>query len=452
MTDQNYQIQLHQVDEQANAVPVYPVTTGDDVIVGEIPEGILNLPGDDEDETAATALANIKKFLSNLKNVAGEVRNVVSDPEDNSAVNLATTQAVSAVKSTVDKLVTDIEEATKEIAKRAPIDHSSTDTTYGAATSTKYGHTKLSDSYASTTGTAADNGIGASQKAVADAYTALDSAKAAKSHASTDTSYGAGSSIKYGHVKLSDAYKTAATDGAADNGLAASQKALNDAYQDLSNTTTEGLAAKADTYHASAETTYGTGSSDLYGHLKVVDEYSDEDKAKLRSSVYGVSASAYALYAAYSSLLTSINSKLSKGHADETATADKFSHVKLTDTFAQSQGGAASGIAPSSKALSDAYILLSNSIDALQKSIVTLNSNLSPVSTHTEFNEDGSITVTSDTTEKVTTFNDDGSITTVLKIHDEGGLISQTITQITTFNDDGSVDANVSSVNTDQEV
>jgi hypothetical protein len=85
------------------------------------------------------------------------------------------------------------------------------------------------------------------------------------------------------------------------------------------------------------------------------------------------------------------------------------------------------------------------------KKCTTEYSNLSPVSTHTVFNDDGSITVTTETSEKTTTFNEDGSITTVLSIHDEGGLISQTITQITVFNEDGSIDINVSTVNTDEE-
>ena len=65
---------------------------------------------------------------------------------------------------------------------------------------------------------------------------------------------------------------------------------------------------------------------------------------------------------------------------------------------------------------------------------------MTPETSHTEFNDDGSITVTTDTSESLTTFNDDGSITNVLEVTDEGGLISQKIIQNTLFNEDGSID------------
>lgn len=60
--------------------------------------------------------------------------------------------------------------------------------------------------------------------------TALTS-KAPKSHASTATTYGAGTSSNYGHIKLSDAYTASA--GAADSGVAASSKAVADAYNEI---------------------------------------------------------------------------------------------------------------------------------------------------------------------------------------------------------------------------
>jgi hypothetical protein len=52
--------------------------------------------------------------------------------------------------------------------------------------------------------------------------------KAPTSHASSETSYGVGSASNYGHVKLSDTY--ASNVGAAANAIGASQKALYDAY------------------------------------------------------------------------------------------------------------------------------------------------------------------------------------------------------------------------------
>lgn len=64
------------------------------------------------------------------------------------------------------------------LAGKAPNAHASTATTYGEATSTYYGHVKLSDSTTGT-GTAASGGTAATPKAVSDALTA------AKSYANT---------------------------------------------------------------------------------------------------------------------------------------------------------------------------------------------------------------------------------------------------------------------------
>lgn len=50
-----------------------------------------------------------------------------------------------------------------------PASHASTATTYGAATASNYGHVKLSDNYTSSAGVA-DSGVGASSKAIFDAF------------------------------------------------------------------------------------------------------------------------------------------------------------------------------------------------------------------------------------------------------------------------------------------
>lgn len=50
-------------------------------------------------------------------------------------------------------------------------------------------------------------------------------------HAAAATTYGSGTATNYGHVKLSDDYATSG--GAAEDGVAASSKALNDAYNEL---------------------------------------------------------------------------------------------------------------------------------------------------------------------------------------------------------------------------
>lgn len=59
------------------------------------------------------------------------------------------------------------------IAGKAPTSHASSATTYGRGSASNYGHVKLSDGYTSSGGNAA-GGVGASSKAVYDAYTALN--------------------------------------------------------------------------------------------------------------------------------------------------------------------------------------------------------------------------------------------------------------------------------------
>lgn len=114
---------------------------------------------------------------------------------------------------------------TKDSAVWNPKAHASTAMTYGVGDGSKYGHVKLSDSTSSTSA-AASGGTAATPAAVKAAYD-LASGKAPTSHASTATTYGAGSSSKYGHVKLSDSH--ASTSGAS-GGIAATPSAVKSAY------------------------------------------------------------------------------------------------------------------------------------------------------------------------------------------------------------------------------
>ena len=78
------------------------------------------------------------------------------------------------------------------VATKAPINHASSATTYGEASTTLYGHVKLT---ASIINSAA---LVATSQAI---YTAL-SGKAPTSHASSATTYGAASTVNYGHAIL----------------------------------------------------------------------------------------------------------------------------------------------------------------------------------------------------------------------------------------------------------
>lgn len=140
---------------------------------------------------------------------------------------------------------------------------------------------------------------------------ASDVGAAPTSHAVSATTYGAGNGSNYGHVKLSDS--TSST-SAASSGVAATPKAVKAAYDlatsasnsaadaiqranDAAIYATDALTAangKAPTSHASSATTYGIGTSNNYGHVKISDSTSSTSAASS-----GVAASPKAVKSAY---------------------------------------------------------------------------------------------------------------------------------------------------------
>lgn len=150
-----------------------------------------------------------------------------------------------------------------------PVDNASSTSSYGylmcfvyngarfvmsdlqSATTSKYGVTKLSSATNSTSTT-----LAATASAVKSAYDLANTAntaangKAPTSHASTATTYGAGTGSNYGHVKLSDS--TSTTSGAS-AGVAATPTAVKAAY-DLANTANT-AASNAATTASAAQTT-----------------------------------------------------------------------------------------------------------------------------------------------------------------------------------------------------
>lgn len=162
----------------------------------------------------------------------------VGDPVDEyDAVNLKTLGTIAdEINTTAQNALTAAQDAQSnassaltEAQSKAPKNHASTGTTYGKGTTSNYGHVKLSDSTNSTSA-AASGGVAATPAAVKAAYD-LANGKAPKAHASTATTYGAGSATNYGHVKLSDSIlSTSSTNG----GTAATPYAVKLAY-DLAN-------------------------------------------------------------------------------------------------------------------------------------------------------------------------------------------------------------------------
>ena len=357
-----------------------PETYAETVTTGSVKKSeSLELPGTDPSETLTDTIAKVKLYLDNVSSIASEKREVVDSPDDNSS-NIPSTRATASLKASLDAINAIVTKNKEDIATKAPIAHADAEKTYGGGTEDLYGHVKTTDKYVytnedETAPTAADS-VAASPKAVADAYTALDTGKAPVSHASTDTKYGSASLIDYGHVKASDTYKVAIEDGDAEHGVVASQKAVNDMYKDLSSNQETGIVSRAPIMHADAERTYGAGTESLYGHVKISDNYDMENVETAGNAASGMAASLFALHRSNAALKAVVDTKLPSTHAAEKATAQKFSHVKLTDNYESSQGAAADGVGASSKALADSFAKLNASISAAQKSIVTLNSDI----------------------------------------------------------------------------
>ena len=99
---------------------------------------------------------------------------------------------------------------------------------------------------------------------------ALAQGKAPTAHASSDTTYGVGTTQQYGHVKLCDG----ASSVTAANGVAATPaavKSVADSLASYQSSNNSAVAGKAPTAHASSDTTYGVGTTQQYGHVKVTE-------------------------------------------------------------------------------------------------------------------------------------------------------------------------------------
>lgn len=139
----------------------------------------------------------------------------------------------------------------------------------------------------------------------------LSNAFAPKAHAVSSGTYGTGSDTLYGHVKLSDNYTSSA--GGAASAVGASSKAVYDSYSanrnaitSLSGTVTANQQTESQHYnslnngkapnnHASSSTTYGKGSVEKFGHLKISDDY----EISRGTANDGMAASSYAVNGVY---------------------------------------------------------------------------------------------------------------------------------------------------------
>lgn len=92
--------------------------------------------------------------------------------------------------------------------------------------------------------------------------TAAEDAKAPNNHASKDTTYGIGNTVKYGHVKLAES--TDSTSGAND-GIAATPSMVNALVQDVQSKFDAKLATKADIKEFAGKKLVTIGDSIMYG-------------------------------------------------------------------------------------------------------------------------------------------------------------------------------------------
>lgn len=92
---------------------------------------------------------------------------------DNAGLPLSAAQG-KVLKDLYTQLYSDSQATSGALAEKAPKSHASADSTYGKGSPTTFGHLKISDNYTSSAGAAAD-GVAASSKALADAYKNLDS-------------------------------------------------------------------------------------------------------------------------------------------------------------------------------------------------------------------------------------------------------------------------------------
>lgn len=281
-------------------------------------------------QTAANALAAVSTAASTVENAATTAENAATAAANAGAkADAASADAASALAAAQDLAeITDALQA--GLDAKAPQNHASTATTYGIGNAASYGHVRLSDATDSTLGepagtaatptavrtayaaalaakaradeayaraddayTSADaagldasnaqNAVTAAQ-ATADAAMAAAEASAPKNHAVSATTFGAGTSANYGHVRLSDA--TSSTSAAASGGTAATPAAVKAAY-DLAN-------GKAPKSHASTQATYGTGTSSSYGHVKL-----SASTSSTSGATGGVAATPSAVKSAY---------------------------------------------------------------------------------------------------------------------------------------------------------
>ena len=220
--------------------------------------------------------------------------------DDTGALNLTYDHTLTLTKEDGTVIDTYDGSADKTISVATiPTDHSSVNTTYGVATTGKYGHVKVVDTYQTEPG--ATNGTVASATALHEAYKEL---KAGTGIHKTQAEYNAlpESEKKNGSTYYVDDGKdgTLTSDNVAyDNSVSAlSAEYVKTAIDELAV-----RSAKPTAHPSSTAETYGAGTGSEFGHVRLSDSY----KASDGNADASVAASSYALYQAYNELNSNLN-------------------------------------------------------------------------------------------------------------------------------------------------
>ena len=94
-----YQIELKRLIGDDIEQSYYFVNRANDLITGKITEaGTIKIPAASETERLDETIAIIKKYLSNLSNLAATKRELSDSIDSNSSINVASSKAVNNLK------------------------------------------------------------------------------------------------------------------------------------------------------------------------------------------------------------------------------------------------------------------------------------------------------------------------------------------------------------------
>lgn len=144
-----------QSDQLLNAIKALARVTGTAAVAGAVKSsadsGKVSI--DENGIMTVNGLGVPTSLNTTAKNVVGAINEILADYNQH--------------KTTTDSLLQGMENG------KAPTNHASEETIYGAGTASTYGHVKLSDSYDTETPKSANESVGASQASVAAVYVAL---------------------------------------------------------------------------------------------------------------------------------------------------------------------------------------------------------------------------------------------------------------------------------------